>query len=157
MRWDSAQLLHKCGQNCHQGRIRRLASFRGVHLQTVMSVSQYNQYLFVLMSIWPREYKENQGLLTTRSPCDTTFHSTKEVRVLLPSVWFTREKERENVVMLLRCWERRGEEEEGTTTPEVGRPSNETLLSTNEHGGPAWEGQCRPAVIPGEVMRAWQG
>lgn len=58
--------------------------------------------------------------------------------------------------MSLRYWARQGEEEEGTA-PEVGRPSDETLLSTSEHGGPAGEGQWRPALIAGEVMRAWQG
>lgn len=60
--------------------------------------------------------RKNQGLLTTRSPCDTTFHSIKEVKVLLPWVWFTRKKEREKVVMLLRYWERHVREQ-GTTTP----------------------------------------
>lgn len=58
-----------------------------------------------------QEYRrKNQGLLTTRSPCDTTFHSIKEVKVLLPWVWFTREKEREKVVMLLHYSECHGEE-----------------------------------------------
>lgn len=34
-----------------------------------------------------QEYRrKNQGLLTTRSPCATTLHPIKEVKVLLPSV-----------------------------------------------------------------------
>lgn len=46
-----------------------------------------------------------------RNPCDTTFHPIKEVKVLFPSVWFTRKKEREgcNVATLCTVMERRKE------------------------------------------------
>lgn len=91
---------------------------REPHFLQCVSISKWLcLYFFIIISIrlywcqFGREYRrKNQGLLTTRSPCDTTFHSIKEVKVLLPSVWFTREKEREKVVMLLRYLERHGEE-----------------------------------------------
>lgn len=73
--------------------------------------------LVLLLWYWGhsgQEYKrKNQGLLTTRSPCATTLHPIKEVKVLLPSVWFTREKERKKVGMLLRYFERHGGEHGG--------------------------------------------
>lgn len=105
-------------------------------------------------------------LLTTRSPCDTTFHSIKEVKVLLPSVWFTREKEREKVVMLLRYSERHGEET-GQQNSMLWRLSNQTniLLSTDQPLRSALVGRndrrtCFPGgsnlVLPPPVPQGWR-
>lgn len=76
--------------------------------------------------------RKNQGLLTTRSPCDTTFHSIKEVKVLLPWVWFTREKEREKVVMSLRYWARMWGNRDNTTWHYEDASKPDTLPSAHQ-------------------------
>lgn len=107
--WGRGQILCKCGP-CFTSWSGWGTAVSAVHVHSQTAVPAYLGFFPIIINIclnWCQlgqdNRRKNQGLLTTRGPCDTALHSTKEVRVLLPSVWFTREKEREKVVMLLRC------------------------------------------------------
>lgn len=123
VRWDHGQILCKCGQSFTRkyGRGTTFSSYVSIPKRVCLPMLGFVFFIIINICLhWcqfgQENRRKNQGLLTTRSPCDTTFHSIKEVKVLLPWVWFTREKEREKVVMLLHYWERQVREQ-GATTP----------------------------------------